>query len=58
MKAFLLGVAFAVGMAVVSGFVLEDFLAREADASFAAPSVRLGENGSLEHRNFSGEVRR
>jgi uncharacterized membrane protein YraQ (UPF0718 family) len=58
MKAFLLGVAFAVALAVVAGYVLEGFFSREADAAFSRPSARVGEAESIEHRNFSGEVRR
>ncbi len=58
MKAFLLGVIFAVGMAVVSGFVLEGYFSKDADAAFSTPSARVGEAASFEHRNFSGEVRR
>ena len=57
MKAFLLGVAFAVGLAVLSGFAMQDLLSRPADETFASPSVRVGDDGSIAERNFSGTAR-
>ncbi|MBP2316754.1 hypothetical protein [Azospirillum soli] len=57
MKAFGLAVICAVLLAVVAGFVLEGTFSREADQAYSAPSARVGEGPSVEHRNFSGERR-
>ncbi|WP_207479680.1 hypothetical protein [Arenibaculum pallidiluteum] len=57
MKAFLLGVAFSVGLAVLSGFAMQDLFSRPADETFASPSVRVGDDGSIAARGFSGEAR-
>ena len=54
MKAFISSVIFVLALAVLAGFVLEDFFARPSDEAFAMDSVRVGEDGSIEHRNFSG----
>jgi len=55
MKAFGLAVLMVVVLAVGTGFVLEGGFARKADDSFARPSVRVGEGGSIESRHFSGK---
>lgn len=43
MKAFLIGSALAVLLAVASGFILEGYFAREAEEAFSAPSARVDE---------------
>jgi len=54
MNAFGFAVLFVLVLAVGAGFMLEGGFARQADDSFARPSVRVGEGGSIEQRNFSG----
>ena len=53
MRAFLLGVVFSIGLAVIAGIVMPVFFSRPADQAFSTPSARV--DGSLEDRNFSGE---
>lgn len=55
MKAFIASVVAAVVLAVGAGFLLEGTLARQADQTFATSSVRVGDSGSIEGRNFSGD---
>ncbi len=43
MKAFLIGTALAVALAVASGFVLEGYFAQTAVDRFSAPSARVDE---------------
>ncbi|WP_207459515.1 hypothetical protein [Azospirillum sp. SYSU D00513] len=56
MKAFISSVIFVLAMAVVAGYVLEGYFAVPADAAFARESVRVGVEGSIEHRHFSGDA--
>ena len=55
MNAFGLAVLFVLGTAIGTGLLLENGFARQADDSFARSSVRVGEGGSIEHRDFSGK---
>jgi hypothetical protein len=55
MKAFIASVAAAIVLAVGSGFLLEGMLARQSDQTHAMSSVRVGDSGAIEGRNFSGE---
>ncbi len=57
MKAFGVAVVFALLLALASGAVMESLLSREADRTFATSSTRIGEEPSIEHRNFSGQNR-
>jgi hypothetical protein len=54
MKAFVLGVVVAVVLAVASGFVLEGFFSQDAEQAFSSPSARVGPEGTVEARDFSG----
>lgn len=54
MKAFLLSLVAAVGLAAVSGLVLEGVFRKDSDTTFSVPSARVGEEGSIKQRNFSG----
>lgn len=57
MKAFLAGAVMAAVLAVVAGSLLEGRFSRQADQTYAAPSVRVGEGPSIEARDFSGTSR-
>ena len=54
MKAFLTGLVLAVGLAAGAGYVLEGYFAGEADHTFSTSYARVGEENSVEHRNFNG----
>jgi hypothetical protein len=55
MKVFIVSLVAAVVLAVGTGFVLEGMFARHSDQTFAMSSVRVGQSGSIEERNFSGD---
>jgi hypothetical protein len=54
MKAFLVGAVLAVVLAVAAGFVLEGYFSRDAEQAFSSPSARVGPEGTVEARDFSG----
>lgn len=58
MKAFLSAVIAVVVLAAGAGILLPDLLARSSDESFATSTARVGDEASIEHRNFSGQPRR
>ncbi len=54
MRAFIFSLVAFVGLAVGAWFVLEGFFARDADQVYILPSARIGEDGTVESRDFSG----
>jgi hypothetical protein len=54
MRAFLVGAVAAALLAIGSGFVLERYFSEDAEARFSSPSARVGPEGSVEARRFSG----
>lgn len=54
MKAFAIGTALAVVIAIIAGIVLEGFLSRDAYLAFSSPGARVGHENSAEARQFSG----
>ncbi len=54
MKAFILSILAAAGLAVAAGIVLESTFRRNADQVFASPDARVGESGAIEARRFDG----
>lgn len=54
MRAFLLSLAATIGLALGAYFVLEGLAARDADTVYILPSARLADEGTVEHRAFSG----
>ncbi|WP_188261869.1 hypothetical protein [Azospirillum tabaci] len=54
MKAFGMALATAVVLAIGASVILEGTLGRTADETYAAPSVRLSEENTVQHRNFTG----
>lgn len=54
MKAFGAAVLFTFVLATTAGLVLQGSFTVPADAAFATPSVRIGEEPTVHHRNLSG----
>ncbi|KAA1053675.1 MULTISPECIES: hypothetical protein [Azospirillum] len=54
MKAFGMALATAVVLAIGASVILEGTLGRTADETYAAPSVRLSEDNTVQYRNFMG----
>jgi len=54
MKAFLAALCAIVVLAAGAWAVLPTLFARTADETFASVGARVGEEASVEHRNFSG----
>ncbi|MDR6772053.1 hypothetical protein [Azospirillum sp. BE72] len=54
MKAFLAALCAIVVLAAGAWAVLPALFARTADETFASAGARVGEDASVEHRNFSG----
>lgn len=54
MKAFLAALCAIVVLAGGAWAVLPTLFARSADETFASAGTRVGEEASIEHRNFSG----
>ena len=57
MRAFIVGLVCAAGLAAAAGFVLEGYFSQEAEHSFATPFARVGPGGTFEERQFSGPGR-
>lgn len=55
MRAFLLSLVAVIGLATLTGFLLEGFVARDADAVHTLPSVRVGAEGTVDHRDFTAQ---
>lgn len=55
MKAFLAALCAIVVLAAGAWAVLPTLFARTADETFASAGARVGEEASVEHRNFSGD---
>ncbi|MBP2297475.1 hypothetical protein [Azospirillum picis] len=54
MRAFLAALCAVVLLAVGARVALPGLFSRSADQTFATTGARVGEEASIEHRNFSG----
>jgi hypothetical protein len=53
MKAFIGGGVVAIVLAVVAGFVLENYVSEPVSEAFAMPHVRVGHEVTVEGRRYS-----
>ena len=53
MKAFVVGVAVAIVLAVGASYVLEGYVSEPASQAFAMPHVRVGHEVTVEGRHYS-----
>ena len=54
MKAFIVSLLLAVGLAAAGGYVLENYLSTRAEVAFASPATRIEAHATPDARNFSG----
>lgn len=52
LKAFIIGVATAIVLAVAVGFVLERYFSLDAEQAFSTPSARVGEENTAAARGW------